>query len=163
MRCATPPPAALFALAAGGTPEIPVMAAALRRHLRELPWVGDGLSLTQRLTLRTLGDGGQTVAQMFTALQLRTDPLPFLGDLMFRAILRGLTAGGAVRTEPGTDDTPWPQRPMALAPTGERLLAGETDWLDLATTERWVGGVRIEPGRPGWRWNGAADRPVRLH
>ncbi|HEY2746192.1 MAG TPA: DUF1835 domain-containing protein, partial [Polyangia bacterium] len=44
-----PDPSALFAIAAGGTPELGVMAAALRRHLQELPWTRDGLSLTQRL------------------------------------------------------------------------------------------------------------------
>ncbi|MEM7022250.1 MAG: DUF1835 domain-containing protein [Pseudomonadota bacterium] len=49
-----PTPLALHALAAGGTPELPTMAGALQRHLWELPWTMDGLSLTERLALQAL-------------------------------------------------------------------------------------------------------------
>src|SRR3546814_1043971 len=39
----SPEPGKLHAIAAAGTPELPTMAAALRRHLQELPWAADGL------------------------------------------------------------------------------------------------------------------------
>jgi len=151
-----PSPIALHALASVGTPEITAMARAVQRHLQELPWVGDGLSLTQRLALQSLRDGPRTLAQMFSTLQLGTEPLPFLGDTMFRAIMRELEAAGAVRLE--ADDARWPKRLMSLTPLAQALLAGGADWLAIAQAERWVGGVRIVPGRPCWRWDG--QRPV---
>ncbi|HWE78940.1 MAG TPA: hypothetical protein VG270_10505, partial [Pseudolabrys sp.] len=54
----------------------------LTRHLQELPWTADGLSLTQRLALQALRAGPQTVSALFRATQLDSEPLPFLGDLM---------------------------------------------------------------------------------
>jgi len=154
-----PSPLALHALAEGGTPEIPAMAPALHRHLRELPWVGDGLSLTQRLALQSLASGPLTVSDMFSDLQLRTEPLPFLGDLMFWAVLRGLEAA-ALRTDAATADQPWPKRVLSLTEAGEALLAGDADWLDLSTAERWVGGVRIVPGDTAWRWDWRPQPPA---
>lgn len=155
-----PSPVALHALASGGTPEIPAMAGALHRHLRELPWVGDGLSLTQRLALQAVQHGPRTIAQMFSELQLRTEPLPFLGDMMFWAVLRGLEAAGALRTDPATAEERWPKHAMALTSAGEALLAGRAEWLAMTGTERWVGGVRIVPGQQCWRWDGDHRRPA---
>jgi len=153
-----PSPLALHAIAAGGTPEIPAMAAALHRHLQELPWLGDGLSLTQRLSLQTLRNGPRSMAQMFADLELRTEPLPFLGDLMFRAILHDVEASGGVQI--ARDPELWPKHTVTLTPTGEAVLAAHADWLNVTKTERWIGGVRIAPGRSCWRWDGDRARPA---
>jgi hypothetical protein len=75
---------------------------------------------------------------------------------MFRAIMSELEAAGAVRLE--ADDARWPKRVLSLTPLGQALLAGDADWLAMTKAERWVGGVRIMPGRPCWRWDG--ERPV---
>jgi hypothetical protein len=75
-----PSPSALHAIAAGRTPELPVMAPALRRHLQELPWTRDGLSLTQHLALEGLKRGPQRGSELFRAMSLELEPLPFLGD-----------------------------------------------------------------------------------
>jgi DNA-binding PadR family transcriptional regulator len=136
------------------------MAPALRRHLQELPWVGDGLSLTQRLALQSLVSEPRTISEMFSDLQVHTEPLPFLGDLMFLAVLRGLEAAGAVRTDAATAEQKWPSRVLHLTDAGEALLAGRLDWMTLEAQERWVGGVRIVPGLACWRWDRALDRPV---
>jgi hypothetical protein len=155
-----PSPVALHALASGGTPEIPPMAGALHRHLQELPWVGDGLSLTQCLALRALRLGLRTISQMFSELQLPTEPLPFLGDTMFWAVLRGLETVGALRTDPGTAEERWPKQAMALTSAGEALLDGRADLLAMSSDEIWVRGVRIVPGQPCWRWDGDRHRPA---
>jgi hypothetical protein len=55
---------------------------------------------------------------------------------------------------------PWPQRAVSLTPTGERLLAGVLDFLSLSPPERWVGGVRIAPGEPAWRWSAERGAPI---
>jgi hypothetical protein len=38
------------------------------------------------------------------------------------------------------------------------VLAGKTNWQDIKTETRWLGGVEIEPGAKGWRW----DRDERV-
>jgi hypothetical protein len=154
-----PDPNALHAIALGGTPEIPAMAGALRRHLQELPWVGDGLSLTQRLALQALRHGVRTVSDIFSTLQLDTEPLPFIGDTAFCAVLRELETS-ALQADPATADGPWPQRRLSLMPTGEALLARRADWMAIAPAARWVGGVQIVPGRPHWRWDGERECPA---
>jgi hypothetical protein len=153
-----PDPSALFAIAAGGTPELPVMAAALHRHLQELPWTRDGLSLSQHLALEALRPGPLRGMPLFRRLQ-ELEPLPFLGDSMLWAILSDLER---VAEPPFTTDgsAEWPQRTLTLTATGEALLAGTRDWLALDPPERWVGGVRVAPGARGWRWSAARDRIV---
>ena len=158
-----PSPMALHAIAAGGTKELRLMAAALWRHLQELPWTGDGLSLTQRLALQALRDGPRTVSQLFRVTQLEIEPLPFMGDLMFWAVLREMAsvASPPVMIDAATADRRWPDRVLSLTPIGERLLAGTLDWLGLDPPERWLGGIRIAPGAPAWRWDEATATPTR--
>lgn len=138
------------------------MQPALRRHLRELPWTDTGLSLTQRLVLQLLAEGERTAGEAYRDLMVAREPLPWLGDLMFLTIIEEM-AGAAVppfRTvAEAADGNPFRRR-LALAPAGQEVLAGRRDWLSLGPPVRWVGGVRVAPGQPGWRWDEVACRPV---
>jgi hypothetical protein len=50
-----------------------------------------------------------------------------------------------------------PERPfsdrLTITQTGREVLQGLTDWLSLNPPVRWVGGVRIDPSMPSWRWD----------
>ena len=52
-----------------------------------------------------------------------------------------------------------PERPfsdrLAITQTGREVLEGVTDWLSLQPPLRWLGGVRINPSTPNWRWDEA--------
>jgi hypothetical protein len=159
----SPDPTALAAISRTDTAGLRDLGPALRRHLRELPSVRDGLSLTQRLVLEVLAEGGRTIGQVYVALMTEREPLPWLSDLMFLAIVEamGQAAEPAFVLAPESAALPWPQWPMAITEAGRALLAGTRDWLSLGPPERWIGGVRIRPGEPCWRWDEAADRPVR--
>ena len=61
-------PTPLAEAARNGIPELPQMAEAVGRHCRELPWLEDGLSLTERLILQVLAEGPCSVGQVYTAL-----------------------------------------------------------------------------------------------
>lgn len=137
------------------------MAPALRRHLQDLPWIGDGLSLTQRLALEALRAGPRAVAALFRTTQLESEPLPFLGDLMFWAVLREMQRVAEPPFAVTNEQANWPQQILSLTPAGQALLAGGSDWLAAQPPVRWVGGVRIAPGGSGWRWSGADGRPVQ--
>lgn len=152
-----PDPSALHALATRGTPAIVPMARALTRHLQELPWTTDGLSLTQRLTLEIVAAGAKQMGPVFRSLVTEVEPLPFLGDAMFWWEARQLAAGGALELTP--TEEPWPRWGVALGGLGEALLAGTADWVEASRQLRWVGGVPCGPDHPPWRWDPEARRP----
>ena len=153
-----PDPTELARIARDGTPALPLMAPALRRHLRELPSARTGLGLTQALSLSILAraDGQKlTAGRIFQALMTRHEPLPFLGDLMFWHALKDLSASTepVIAPDPETADLPWPKRAYALTEAGRRVLAGELDYLSIAGAPRWIGGVEVRPRESAWRWD----------
>lgn len=159
-------PRALAAVAHGVTAGLPDLAPALLRHLRELPWTRDGLSLTERLTLRSVENANPTVGEIYARLTREAEPLPWLGDVMYLAVVEAMTrarepAVTMDRTGPDGAGLRWPQHRPRLTPAGRAVLAGETDWQSLGPPERWVGGVRIAADAPAWRWDEAAEAPVR--
>lgn len=131
-------------LAHGTHPALPFLAPALLRQLQELPGARDGLSLTERLTLSYLAEAGPKPAgRVFAELMAKREPLPFLGDMMFYALLRPLIDGA----EPLLTETP---AGLALTELGRAVLDGQAYWLEHASHERWVGGTRVTPGQPHW-------------
>ncbi len=155
-------PAALFAIAQQGTPALPQMAPALLRHLQELPGLDDGLGLTERLTLQMLAEGPMTGSQLFRKLQLESEPLPYLGDLMYWSFLSDLekAENPPIETEASAAPQIWPDRRVSLTLIGEELVAGGADFQALGAVPRWVGGVEISRRTPPWRWDQTAGRPV---
>lgn len=138
-------------LAHGTHPALPLMAPALLRQLQELPGARDGLSLTERLALAYLAEAGpKPFGRVFAELMGKREPLPFLGDLMFHALMRPLIDGDApllAETEAHLD---WPRRVLTLTALGHQVLNGNAYWLDHASHERWVGGVCLRPGQAHW-------------
>jgi hypothetical protein len=134
---------------------LPLLGPALTRQLQELPGSEDGLSLTERLTLRILAEKGEMEAgKVFGHLMLSYEPLPYLGDMMFGALLRPLIDA----PQPLLHEAPeggWAQRVVGITALGERVLRGELNWLDLGPAERWVGGVQIVADRSPWVVSGA--------
>lgn len=145
-------PVKLAQLSRTAHPSLPLLAPALRRQLQELPGIQDGLSLTERLSLTYIAESGPVAfARVFAELMAKREPLPFLGDLMFHALLRPLIDGAQpllVETEVERD---WPRRNVALTPLGHAVLNGDANWMDHASHERWVGGVCLRPAQPHWR------------
>lgn len=129
-------PHGLVELAGADSAALPLLPAALRRHLAELPWTTDGLSLSERLCLRGIAGGARTPAEVFQAHQ-DADPQPYLGDSMLAPVLRRLSQGDRPALVDGE-----------LTEHGALLLDGEGWW---STPSRWVGGVAV--GDRGWRWD----------
>ncbi len=152
-----PDPTALAALAAEDLPALPYLAAAMRRHLQELPWTRSGLSLTQRLTLRAVADGAGTPGQAFRALHTRLEDRPFLGDLMYWSDIESLARAPRPALTPVAD---W-RDPVALTEFGQALLAGRADWVAENGIDRWCGGMHLRRPGPVWRWDAATGGVVR--
>lgn len=137
-------------IAAQVHPALPLLGPALARQLLELPGAGDGLSLTQRLILRVLTDQGELPSgKVFGHLTMAYEPLPYLGDLMFHALLRPMidSPQPLVHEQPGAE---WQKRVIRITALGEQVLLGRSNWLDYAPAERWVGGVHIVADNKPW-------------
>jgi hypothetical protein len=150
-----PDPTPLAAAVAAGFPALPYLARAMRRHCQELPWTGDGLSLTQRLILEVLAEQPRTIGQVFRELMLERDPLPFLTDLILGDFVKNMQrlSQPVFTAAFDGDDRRWFRERLTITTLGRAVLAGEVDWLSLAPPERWVGGVSIRAGQPCWRWD----------
>ncbi|HYG90896.1 MAG TPA: DUF1835 domain-containing protein [Azospirillum sp.] len=142
-----------------GLPDLP---GALRRHLHELPWTGDGLSLTERMILQIIGDDSLTVGRVFARLMMEREPRPWMTDIMFLATIVAMArAREPAFTLPNRGaDVPWPQWRMEITAAGLAILGGAQDWLALGPPDRWVGGVLIRPGAKVWRWDEAEEQPM---
>lgn len=156
-----PSPMPLHKIAtAAELPGLPYMAAALLRHLAELPGLVDGLSLTERLTLDILRGGQLSGNQLFRKLLLEREPLSFLGDTMFWYMLAGLCDAKEPAIEIIAGDRSAPAQAIyRMTERGVALLAGQSNFSDCGPLERWVGGVQCFSG-PNWRWDTARQIPV---
>jgi len=157
-------PRAIEALLSADLTVLPFLGAALIRHLQELPWTIDGLALTERLILCGLANGPRTVAELFRTAQAR-DPQPYMGDLFFWSIVRDLLAatGPPIAVDDAAGRLPWPRRVIHLTALGQALLAGRHDWQAGRPPMRWVGGIPVGAGAPGWRWDPGARRATKGH
>jgi hypothetical protein len=160
-------PRELAAIARSGTPALPIMAPALHRHLRELPSVENGLSLTQHLILQAVSEGSaarplRVWADLYRLFQ-KSDPIPWMPDTAFRNVINHmLSLSEPVLTYsripelPGRTFVEMPGRFLQLlmiTELGRAVLRGARDWLSLRPHSWWVGGVHVEPGAAGWRWD----------
>jgi DNA-binding transcriptional MerR regulator len=148
-----PEPSGLEKLAQREQSELPFLAPALLRLLEELPAPGDGLSGTERRALAAVAAGETTPREAFLAAQ-DAELAPFLGDTWFYSAVAELGAG-ANRLLETADCEPLPlapplgeaQRfvglPIHLTATGERVLAGEANRVELLGIDRWVGGTHL--------------------
>ncbi len=149
-------PRTLAAFARTLTPALPHLAPALRRHLQELPSAVNGLSLTQSLLLKILSRQAATAGDLWRISQAELEPLPFLGDTMFLHILdeMGRTTPAVYERSAIDPERPFSDR-LAMTDAGRAVLQGALDWLSLHPPVRWIGGVRIDPAKPNWRWDEA--------
>ncbi len=154
-----PDPRGLAAIRRSGTSALPLLANALRRHLRELPSSEHGLSLTQEMALQLLAEGEMTLNHLFGRLTYERDPLPGQGDLQVRDRVLSMEGASARVYERrsgvgcnGAAGPPWTDV-LTITDLGRAVLRGEVDYLSLRPPNRWVGGVPIGPALPDWRWN----------
>jgi hypothetical protein len=140
------------------------MGTAVQRHLQELPWLGDGLGLTERLSLQLIADDPNASAgRVFTRLNNEREPVPYLGDSMWWWMMREMLRAKEPPIAFERDDPaqPWHRGGLSLTETGERILAGEVDWLTCGPRPRWIGGVLIDGPEKAWRWDPEAMGPRR--
>jgi len=156
-------PTGLAGIARSGTPALPIMAPALLRHLRELPSIENGLSLTEQLILEILAEGSRTLNRVFFLMQTQREPLPWITDLGLLHVVDDLLRAAApvlVREPAAPGARAFAQR-LTITDLGRAVLRGARDWHSLEPPARWVGGVHVQPRASGWRWNERQREPQR--
>jgi hypothetical protein len=96
----------------------------------------------------------------------------FLGDIIFYSYLERLSGkknpllswarGGAVISPTAENSREFVKRKLKVTPLGRDVLAGKKNWQEINTESRWLGGVEIEPGAKGWRWDPEERVVVRI-
>jgi hypothetical protein len=123
---------------------LPHMRAAFVRLCEEFPWNGDGLSRSQRQALLAVTQGPAPREELFKRSQAREEA-PFMVDRSFYAILDELSDAEQplLEEESGV---------LVLSALGRRTLAGDADWIEAHSIDRWIGGVHLTPIQLA-RWN----------
>lgn len=122
----------------------PFMRRALRRVLQEIPDIHSGLSRTERQILETLSRSHLTGGELFLLCH-ELEEVPFMGDLSFFIIIEQLSADPSplIITEAGGSYTRGIRDKLTVTETGEKVLNGEVNILDIREINRWVGGMHI--------------------
>ncbi|HEV8628912.1 MAG TPA: hypothetical protein VGV61_01245, partial [Thermoanaerobaculia bacterium] len=148
-----PEPTGLAARAARACPELPFLAAALRRLVEEYPSTREGLARSERQVLQAIAGG----AHERRAIYLRAsaaEAVPW-GDASVFLRLDTLTAAQVPALERASSGS------HRLTALGRRLLAGEEDWVRTSGgLDRWVGGVHLRGTAMRWRWDEGAATVV---
>jgi hypothetical protein len=134
---------------AAGTPPLPALGQAARRHQQQYPWRGSGINRTERALLEAVAGGARSPADAFVAQQ-QGEERPFMGDATAFAYLRALASGPDPLLDEGEG--------LRLTAHGRAVLDGERGWAQ--RPERWLGGVRLPAGAPPWEYDPAEERLV---
>ncbi|WP_156963464.1 hypothetical protein [Muricoccus aerilatus] len=141
-------PTALDRLSRRNLP-LPYLARAMRRHLQDLPWVTDGLGLTERLVMRAAAEGVTGEAPLIRHLRA-ADPVFHVTDLIVRDMVTRLSTG--------TRRLLTREAPHLPTAHGAAILAGAARH---SPGPRHQAGVVVGP-RGRWWWNprsaGVTDR-----
>jgi uncharacterized protein DUF1835 len=163
-------PTTIAALLEANTSALPYLAPSLTRHLEEFPALGTGLSRSEREALTAIEGGHSTPVRAFLEVARLQESI-FLGDIIFYWYLERLSlpekplltwADGTPVVAPRVDSArEFVNGELRVTPLGREVLAGRKDWLAINPNSRWLGGVEIRPGEPGWRSDAEARRLIR--
>ncbi|HLJ87398.1 MAG TPA: hypothetical protein VKZ53_11285 [Candidatus Angelobacter sp.] len=141
-----PNPESLLVLTHHGLSELPFLGAALMRFFQEYPAVRDGLSRTQRQILRAVESGARRKRDIYFGSRQFED-CPW-GDASIYWRIDALAFAPRPALSKISDDE------FQLTESGQRLLAGDADWVALSGgIDVWLGGVHLSGAEPAWRWD----------
>jgi hypothetical protein len=127
---------------------LPFLRDALKRLCEEYPALDSGLSRTQKHLLEACAQGARRKEDLFRRSQAQEEA-SFLGDASCYAAIDDLAS------EPAPLLSALDQG-YELTVLGRRVLAGDTDWLERAPLDRWIGGVHLTAEHL-WRWDERAQ------
>ena len=160
----SPDPRALEDVLALDTSALPFLGAALARHLEEFPSERDGLSRTERRLLEQASDGPAQIHEAFARMH-DGERAYYIADAWFFDRARDLAQASPPLmqlTITSDRNTAMPAGTIALTPEGRDVLRGDADRVKLCGIDRWLGGVHVHGGGPGWRWSDRAGHLLEV-
>ena len=164
-------PRQIETLIGGDTSALPFLAAALRRHLEELPSTRDGLSRSERRLLQLAQSAPLDLHAAFPRMHDEETTF-YIADGSFLQLARDLASAQpplivldlARPLEPAAHDASaftLTRGTVSLTETGRAVLAGTTDRVACCGLDRWFGGVHLQGREAAWRWDPGTARVVR--
>ena len=156
-------PREVEAVAAEGSSILEYLPGALTRELEELPSTHNGLSRSESQILEAVAQRSITFSEIFKRTASREERI-FCGDATLASYIERLSdhrhsllsyPTGESIDAPRTaeDSAAFRNAQIALTKEGRQVLAGESDWIALGGTDRWLGGLHLDGSRVRWRWD----------
>jgi hypothetical protein len=153
------------ALLTTDTSALPFVSGALTRFLEELPWMSDGLSRAERQLIEGIAGGASKFGDVFQYATDREERI-YCGDasaaLYLQRLARGLSPvvsfqsnGDAPNAGAAAGSRGFLDAELSLTDIGRKVLGGESDWIELGGSDRWLGGVHLDGMNATWRWDSA--------
>ena len=161
----SPDPTAIEKLLATDTSAMPFLKPALQLHLQRFPFVRNGLGRIQNRGLEFIHGGMEKFVDLFPRFG-KAEPVYGLGDTQFWNALRRMSDARKpllrVRNGEETNANLSPEKihesAFDITTTGESVLKGEADFVELNGIDQWLGGVHLVGKRGLWRWDEQTSR-----
>lgn len=144
------------------TSAMPFLRHALRLHLMRFPSVKNGLGRVENTALEMISGGAIEFKSLFSRFG-EAEPVYGMADSQFWCALKrlGRARDPLITIGPGDNDlvlksNRYYDASFELTETGNAVLAGERDFIDVNGVDLWLGGVRLVDGVV-WRWNEEGD------
>ncbi len=118
------------------------MHGAVDRLLSELPHPKTGLSLSQQRILNPLLLKEHKQSELFQLMQQAEEP-KFMGDSVFHELVQAMLLCPNPLLSATDEENPW-SRVVSLTPTGEQVLNGTNNHINLNGINHWVGGCHLK-------------------
>jgi len=158
--CSGSNPRAIELLLREDTTPLPFLQSALRLHLRRFPSVKNGLGHMEQMAVDCIARGVGRFPEIFREWSA-AEPGYGLGDTqLWDVVTRLVECGQPLLLFDGNggfgfeENHPHLKQPtFTLTETGRAILEGKRDLWEMEPREFWLGGVRLAPPKPCWRWD----------
>jgi len=163
----SPNPDEIQSILDSDTSLLPFLDSALRAHLRRFPSTRNGLGRIEDTSLELIKGGAQTFIELFPQFA-GAEPVYGLGDAQLWLALQQIGVGKQPlltmeNSHHAGQLTPDIARnaKLEITESGESVLRGEADQVELNGIDYWLGGVHLTPTNL-WRWDGTSEAMVQM-
>lgn len=145
----------------GDTAAMPFVHDAFQLHLSRYPSVYNGLGIVEQTTLELVQGGLNRPVDLFQHVGNKLHWLG-MGDLQYWHCLAKISQGPhRLLNIEGLNGFPDYSNPalsfrhsmVTLTESGERVMEGKEDWIELNGIDEWYGGVHLQGRSVPWRWD----------
>ena len=150
----SPDPKVLNTLIAKEESDFPFLRGGFELHAARFPSTRNGLGLVESRSMELIADGASEFAAVFEAFNADVPRYGFGDSELYRILWRLANVAAPMLTMTKVEGSTPPKALFGVTPAGEKVLAGEADFLDLNGPDFWLGGAHLKNGTV-WRWDPA--------